>query len=411
MKKHYKIKHYDSIYTTKKQRALIILRYFTMLCGLSLFAYVGWSLFPLIIKDNFEESSATSSWVNETTETNVQSAKDKQVQIQPAESTNIDKHIKGLYYPPADQANISFEQFLSAAKNNDISAVVIDAKDATGEILYRSENNTVKRIGAVTDTAFDAQEVTAKILQAGLTPIARIHAFRDNVAPQSDRNMAVKYRDTDVLWLDNSADQGGRAWLNPYSEEAQNYIIDVTLELIGFGFQQVIIDSVGFPTGYALDLAGYGATDGLSRSEVLSNFMRRLESAATEAGGEAMLYVNAVCLSNFAVNTPFEVNGFEPAGNRIVLGITPSTMINGISILNRKFENPYTERIDLIKTAISAVKSRKENSEIFMLIMLINEDGTTMPHSEMDSVIDSAIRSGVKGTILYDPQGSYPVKQ
>jgi hypothetical protein len=210
--------------------------------------------------------------------------------------------------------------------------------------------------------------------------------------------------------LDNSADQGGRAWLNPYSEEAQNYIIDITVELIGFGFQQVIIDSVGFPPAMRWTWRIW-ATDGQSRPEILKKFMRRLESAATEAGGEVMLYVNAASLNDFAVNTPFEVNSFEPAGNRIVLGITPLTMIDGISIMNKIFENPYAERIDLIETSIAAVKSRKENSEIFVLFMSVNADGTTMPHSEMDAVIESAIRSGVKGTILYDSQGNYPAKQ
>jgi hypothetical protein len=202
MKKNYKIKHYDSIYTTKKQRALLLLRLFTMLCGLCLFAYVGWSLFPLMIKDNFEESSASSGRAAEAPETTAHSVQTKHVQIQQEDNTHIDKHIKGLYYPPFDQAIFHLNSFLSAAKNDDVSAVVIDAKDATGEVLYQSENNTVKRIGAVADSAFDAQDVTAKILQAGLTPMARIHAFRDNIASQSDRNMAVKYKDTDVLcWI------------------------------------------------------------------------------------------------------------------------------------------------------------------------------------------------------------------
>ena len=235
--------------------------------------------------------------------------------------------------------------------------------------------------------------------------------FRSNIAPQIDRNMAVKYRDTDVLWLDNSAAQGGKAWLNPYSEEAKNYIIEIAVELIQMGFYQIILDSVQFPSGYSLELAGYGQNASIERVDALKQFMREIESAVEMAGGEAMLYVNAVHVSDGAVFSPFEINGLEAAGNRYIIGITPLSFASGISFSGRAFSSPVNERSELIEAVINAAISKKKSSEIVTLLAAFGADGTTLPFSELLAMQESALRAGAIGTILYEPQGNYPMNE
>ena len=276
MKKGQKIKRYDSIYSSKKSHSIVFLRIISLLLGFALFAYVGWSLYPLALKYFEEEASAPSTNTADLPKTQ------EPEKIPSPASEMIPKNdpqgqstvITGLYYPPAEHANVPLEQFLEFAKKENVSAVIIDAKDATGQVLYQSQNSTVQRTGALRGDPFNAKDIAAMIAKAGLTPVARIHAFRDYIAPQINRNMAVKYRDTDILWLDNSADQGGRAWLNPYSKEAKDYIIEIAVELTQMGFYQIILDSVQFPSGYSLELAGYGQSASIERVDALNNFMQ-----------------------------------------------------------------------------------------------------------------------------------------
>jgi hypothetical protein len=223
--------------------------------------------------------------------------------------------------------------------------------------------------------------------------------------------MAVKYRDTDILWLDNSADQGGRAWLNPYSKEAKDYIVEIAVELIQMGFYQIILDSVQFPTGYSLELAGYGPDATIEKVDALKNFMQEIESAVAVAGGEAMLYVNAVHISDSVVLSPYEINGLDIAGKRYVVGITPSSMRSGISFSGMDFSNPTAKRADLIDAIMRAAKLKKEDSEIITLLAAYGSDGTALPFAELISMKEAALRSGAIGTILYEPQGNYPLKQ
>lgn len=93
---------------------------------------------------------------------------------------------------------------------------------------------------------------------ARVTPIGRIYAFKDPLAASAKLEAAVHYQGTEWAWLGNSAAMGGKAWLNPVNEYAQSYISDLAAEAVGKGVKQVILDCVQFPSGYSLEMAGYG---------------------------------------------------------------------------------------------------------------------------------------------------------
>ena len=69
-----------------------------------------------------------------------------------------------------------------------------------------------------------------------LVPVAKLAAFRDPIAARADRNMAIGYTGQAYLWLDNKASAGGNPWLNPYSDEAVQFIGDLIGEVQSMGF-------------------------------------------------------------------------------------------------------------------------------------------------------------------------------
>ncbi len=99
-----------------------------------------------------------------------------------------------------------------------------------------------------------------------------------------DRDSAVKYMDSNVIWLDNYADQGGRSWIDPFSAKAQEYILGM-VESASKYCDAVLLSSVQFPRGQALNKATFGG--GLdARTPVLKEFLLKAVDTAKRAGAE-----------------------------------------------------------------------------------------------------------------------------
>ncbi len=85
----------------------------------------------------------------------------------------------------------------------------------------------------------------------------RIWCFEDHTAPSGCYEGAVKYGSADgVLWLDNSAENGGRSWLNPCSDTARKYVLDIVCDAVNFGADAVVLEGLRFPPIRAFSMPG-----------------------------------------------------------------------------------------------------------------------------------------------------------
>ena len=105
---------------------------------------------------------------------------------------------------------------------------VVTLKDSAGNILYPSQ--VAAAAGSIEGASLDPALIASVLKENSLVPVAKLAAFRDPIAARTDRNMAIGYTGQAYLWLDNKASAGGNPWLNPYSDEAVQFIGD----LIGF---------------------------------------------------------------------------------------------------------------------------------------------------------------------------------
>ena len=159
---------------------------------------------------------------------------------------------------------------------------MIDAKDTDGTLLFlrigAGEGNGRRR-GAYSNFA----QAIQKIHDNGLSVIARVQCFRDPLAARRlGEGSAVCYQRPGTLWLDNSADKGGKPWANPYSETVQSYLTGLIGELTAMEIDSILLDSVQFPSGYALNKTYYigESESGVSRNDVLKNFVASAKQAA-----------------------------------------------------------------------------------------------------------------------------------
>lgn len=144
---------------------------------------------------------------------------------------------------------------------------VLTLKDSDGHLYYQTQ--TAAAAASVADTLVDAGQIASIFKEEGLVPVARLHAFRDPIATRTVRSMAIHYTGEAYLWLDNKASAGGNPWLNPYSNEAVQFIGDLVEEVHDLGFDHILLESVQFPTAQN-GRQDFGETSGRSRAQQLA---------------------------------------------------------------------------------------------------------------------------------------------
>lgn len=145
---------------------------------------------------------------------------------------------------------------------------LVTLKDTSGYIYYAS--GVQAAAGNIAARTVDAAAIAAAFKEAGVTPVAYLAAFQDPVTPYTHRSMGIHYSGGDYMWLDAAnAAAGGKPWLNPYSEEAVQFIGDLIEELRGLGYEQVVLGNVQFPEAVSAK-QDFGSTGGVSRSGQLA---------------------------------------------------------------------------------------------------------------------------------------------
>ena len=140
-------------------------------------------------------------------------------------------------------------------------------KDSAGNILYPSQ--VAAAAGSIEGASLDPALIASVLKENGLVPVAKLAAFRDPIAARTDRNMAIGYTGQAYLWLDNKASAGGNPWLNPYSDEAVQFIGDLIGEVQSMGFDHVLLENVQFPSAQN-GKQDFGSTGGRDRSAQLA---------------------------------------------------------------------------------------------------------------------------------------------
>ena len=181
---------------------------------------------------------------------------------------------RGLYITPMYLFRMGAERTAAAVSKAHLNAVVIDMKDDNGNLVYptRIPLGEKQRYSLIQDPA----AMVRAFHQQGIYVIGRVVSFKDSRLPLARPDLAVRAgRRAQRLF------SAGARWLDAYSPEVQDYLVDVALELQGFGFDEVQFDYVRFPKGHAGTLAtwlhqGKGSVD---RSQIIAGFLERADRA------------------------------------------------------------------------------------------------------------------------------------
>jgi hypothetical protein len=332
---------------------------------------------------------------------------------------NPAQEMQAVWIPAAAAANSTvLESYLSTLPGDPVNTVVLELKDAKGRVFYQSGVEAVKLSGAQTDGALDLAAAVQLLHQKGYTVLAKLHAFEDSTATAVLEEGKVYYAGTGFGWLDNSASAGGKAWLNPYAQQAQDYIAELAAEVLALGVDGIVLDGVQFPTGYSLEFADYGDTKGISRPQVLSNFVARIEALVeNNEGVGCWLYMDAAELYR-----PEEMGELGPYGGQakqvvkdhnlmvnvmpIHFGIGQET---GLTLPAVPLQNPGETVAAVLRQLDLPVDSAMVMPvlQAYTAAEIAVEFNLVYNREEVDQQVDAAMQWGARSVVLYDPSGAY----
>lgn len=205
------------------------------------------------------------------------------------EQSLLDKSsIKALYMPSDKLGDTDFiKQLIKEIKKKNANSVLIEFKSSDGSLSYTSMqecaiagrcsvfgNDTVRRAIDL----FRSEKITV---------IGSVYCFEDPAVAEAMQQLAIKYMQTDISWLDGSDADGGKPWLNPCLKDSQNYILGVLDELYTLGVRGFILNSCHFPGSENASVATYPGEDNYkSRNAVLISFLKK---ARKTVGNDAFI--------------------------------------------------------------------------------------------------------------------------
>jgi hypothetical protein len=148
--------------------------------------------------------------------------------------------LRALYLGAA--ANI--DTSLQIARETEVNAVVIDLKESDG-IKYKSQVPLGIESGSVRP-AFNLEKVIERFHAEDVKVIGRIVCFKDPILAEARPDLAIQDSAGRQLFYKL---EGQKPFVNPYNQDVWQYNVDVALEAIAMGVDEIQFDYVRFPTG------------------------------------------------------------------------------------------------------------------------------------------------------------------
>ncbi len=385
--KRYKVKHYKSrIYNPI--RGKIIKGILIALVVGSLFA-IGWLLYEPLL--NFINEAN-----KEIIEQNPMEVPEKEKLPDPVPPEFMEKETLAVTVPTETLYRTEEYYYFLCDLDESVTAVVLDMKTKSGEVTYRSAQTSVQNAGAIAENAVDLEQRIKVAKSLGYDVIVRIYAFEDATAPYQSADMAIRYETEDgVLWLDDSVDAGGKPWLNPYSNTAQKYVLDIVYDAIDAGVDAVLLDGVRFPGESGLSYAYFGVDLTTTKNEILKQFTDRVYAAAITTGTDVILAYDGMEI----LSGEDEIYGGSPMGFAYD-GLSP--VLDFKELINRKYPSFYFKNKpeDLSEVAKAAYEALGIEENVRLLPIFVCEGNEKKDIKALRDVFDE--NGGMGAILIYD---------
>jgi hypothetical protein len=151
---------------------------------------------------------------------------------------------RALYAPSAIfEAAGRLDAMLDLIDRTEVNAMVIDVKEANGNLYWATDLPAATSVGSVMDQpVFALDELLPRLKERGIYTIARMVVMKDNTLGKQRPELAVRNTATGEPWRDYR----GGIWLDPHNPGVAEYIAALAADLAAKGFDEVQLDYVRF---------------------------------------------------------------------------------------------------------------------------------------------------------------------
>ncbi|MGF7045800.1 hypothetical protein J2T13_000260 [Paenibacillus sp. DS2015] len=178
--------------------------------------------------------------------------------------------VRGIYVTAHSAGGSRMTELLDLIDSTDLNSMVIDLKDDSGYITYKTENAALQKIGQSQPFIGDIHLLMKRLQKHDVYPIARIVVFKDTILATKQPKLSFVNKDGS-LWKNGNGD----AFVSPYSKEVWDYNLELAKEAAALGFKEIQFDYVRFPEGFdtRADTLTY-VKDDKSRVDIVAEFVQ-----------------------------------------------------------------------------------------------------------------------------------------
>ena len=180
------------------------------------------------------------------------------------------------------------DEIIALAKRTEINAVVIDIKDYSGYLSYKTDIPEAEASGAHGEIRMvKPNTLIKKLHDENIYVIGRISVFQDTILAKAHPEWALRDKTTGNLWKD----QKGLAWMDPAAEPVWDYVESIAKDALARGFDEINFDYIRFASDGSLQNIDYPFWDQkTSRHSVIRKFFKHLRDNLGSARMSADLF-------------------------------------------------------------------------------------------------------------------------
>ncbi|MEK7575765.1 MAG: putative glycoside hydrolase, partial [Patescibacteria group bacterium] len=189
--------------------------------------------------------------------------------------------VKGIYMTSCVASMPSWrEKLVKIADETEINSIIIDIKDYTGTISFKSDNSLLET-GGKGCVVSDMAEFVDSLHKKNIYAIARITVFQDPYYTNKRPDMAIKKASDKTIWKDRK----GLSFIDVGAKEYWDYIVALAEEsYTKIGFDELNFDYIRFPSDGDMKNIYYTFSNDREKADVLKDFFSYLHDKLEGTG-------------------------------------------------------------------------------------------------------------------------------
>jgi hypothetical protein len=321
--------------------------------------------------------------------------------------TRAPSPVRAIYLNAWTFGGRRFYDLVKLADRTEINAFVIDVKDDTGYLTYRSEVPTAIEIGANSQLrARDVRERLRVMREHGIHPIARIVVAKDPLL--ASRKAAWSVQEVGGgLWRDRL----NFAWVDAFNDSVWVYASQLAAEAVRVGFAEVQYDYVRFPDEPESRLATAvfgGRRQGETKRMGVARNLRLLGERTRKLGVPFTIDVFGLTTSaptDMGIGQMWE--DLVTTADVVLPMVYPSHYFRGYYSIKHPNSEPYKVIRRAMQDALKRSAPLGKTAEIRPYLQAFTLGPPRYTPEHVRDQIRAAEELGIKSWVLWNPRGAY----